>query len=148
MKRVEENCHASSLQLAKEVESQTGVTVSCDTIWRALQRNGMHGCLPRMKPLLKPMHKIAHLEFARAHTEKEDFWDSVLWSDETRITVFGIDGFKTVWLRKGKEYKEKCMVPIVKHVGLHKCCWSILLYIEREDSTIILCPWSSCTSPT
>uniref|UniRef100_A0A7N8XM10 Transposase Tc1-like domain-containing protein n=1 Tax=Mastacembelus armatus TaxID=205130 RepID=A0A7N8XM10_9TELE len=59
MRRVEENRHASSLQLAKAVESQTGVTVSRDTIRRTL------------KPLLKPMHKKARLEFARAHAEKD-----------------------------------------------------------------------------
>ncbi len=41
MRRVEENRHASSLQLSKEVESQTGVTISCDTIRRTLQRNGI-----------------------------------------------------------------------------------------------------------
>ncbi len=46
MRRVEENRHASSLQLSKEVESQTGVTISRDTIRRTLQRNGMHGCRP------------------------------------------------------------------------------------------------------
>ncbi len=57
MRRVEENRHASSLQLSKEVESQTGVTISRDTIWRTLQRNGMHGCRPGKKPLLKPRHK-------------------------------------------------------------------------------------------
>ncbi len=55
MKWVEENRHTSSLQLSKEVESQTGVTISHDTIRRTLQRNGMHGCRPRKKPLLKPM---------------------------------------------------------------------------------------------
>ncbi len=59
MRRVEENRHASSLQLSKEVESQTGVTISRDTIRRTLQRNGMHGCRPRKKPLLKPRHKKA-----------------------------------------------------------------------------------------
>ncbi len=57
MRRVEENRHASSLQLSKEVESQTGVTDSRDTIRRTLQRNGMHGWRPRKKPLLKPRHK-------------------------------------------------------------------------------------------
>ncbi len=89
MRRVEENRHASSLQLSKEVESQTGVTISRDTIRRTLQRNGMHGCRPRKKPLLKPMHKKARLEFARAHADKdEDYWDSILWSDETKINVF------------------------------------------------------------
>ncbi len=89
MRRVEENRHASSLQLSKEVESQTGVTISRDTIRRTLQRNGMHGCRPRKKPLLKPRHKKARLEFARAHADKdEDYWDSIHWSDETKINVF------------------------------------------------------------
>ncbi len=77
MRRVEENRHASSLQLSKEVESQTGVTISRDTIRRTLQRNGMHGCRPRKKPLIKPRHKKARLEFARAHADKdEDFEES------------------------------------------------------------------------
>ncbi len=48
--------------------------------------------------------KKAHLEFARAHADKdEDYWDSIFWSDETKINVFGTDGFKTVWRRKGEE---------------------------------------------
>ncbi len=97
MRRVEENRHASSLQLSKEVESQTGVTISRDTIRHTMQRNGMHGCRPRKKPLLKPRQKKARLEFARAHADKdEDYWDSILWSDETKINVLGTDGFKTV----------------------------------------------------
>ncbi len=124
MRRVEENRHASSLQLSKEVESQTGVTISRDTIRRTLQRNGMHGCRPRKKPLLKPRHKK---EFARAHADKdEDYWDSILWSDETKINVFGTDGFKTVWRRKGEEYKEKCMVPTVKHGGGSVLMWGCM----------------------
>ena len=79
MRSLNENRHTSSLQLAKEVERQSGVTVSRDTIRRTLHRNGMHGCRPRRKPLLKPMHKKARLDFARAHAEKdEDYWDSIL----------------------------------------------------------------------
>ncbi len=126
-RRVEENRLASSLQLSKEVESQTGVTISRDTIRRTLQRNGMHGCRPRKKPLLKPRHKKARLEFARAHADKdEDYWDSILWSDETKINIFGTDGFKTVWRRKGEEYKDKCMVPTVKHGGGSVLMWGCM----------------------
>ncbi len=127
MRRVEENRHASSLQLSKEVESQTGVTIYRDTIRRTLQRNVMHGCRPRKKPLLKPRHKKARLKFARAHADKdEDYWDSILWSDETKINVFGTDGFKTVWRRKDEEYKEKCMVPTVKHGGGSVLMWGCM----------------------
>ncbi|CAI9602010.1 unnamed protein product, partial [Staurois parvus] len=73
------------------------------------------------------MHKKSHLEFARAHAEKEDYWDSVLWSDETKTKVSGTDGFKTVWRHKCEEYKEKCIVPTwwwqCLSVGLHESCW-------------------------
>ncbi len=126
MRRVEENRHASLLQLSKEVESQTGVTISRDTIRRTLQRNGM--------PLLKPRHKKARLEFARAHADKdEDYWDSILWSDESKINVFGTDGFKTVWCRKGEEYKEKCMVPTVKHGGGSVLMWGCMSAAGVEE---------------
>ncbi|CAI9611768.1 unnamed protein product, partial [Staurois parvus] len=79
-----------------------------------------------------------------AHAEIEDYWDSVLWSDDTKINVSGNNGFKTVWLHKGEEYKEKCMVPRVKHGGgrvLHAGVGELhffegimnsMLYIELE----------------
>ncbi len=131
MRRVEENQHSSSLQLSKEVESQTGAPISRDTIRRTQQRNGMNGCRPQKKPLLKPRHKKARLEFARAHADKdEDYWDSTLWSDETKINVFGTDGFKTVWHRKGEEYKEKCMClqwNMVVAVSLCGAAWVLLV---------------------
>ncbi len=107
MRRVEENRHASSLQLFKEVESQTGVTTSRDTIRRTLQRNGMHGCRPRKKPLLKPRHKKAHLEFARAHADKdEDYCDSILWSDETKINVLELMASKLYGVAKVRNTKK------------------------------------------
>ncbi len=141
MRRVEENRHASSLQLSKEVESQTGVTISCDTIRCTLQRNGMHGCHPRKTPLLKPRHKKARLEFARAHADKyEDYWDSILWSDETKINVFGTDGFKTVWRRKDEEYKEKCMV-------LNTHLRSLLISEEEQGESDSVAKYVSWSEP-
>ncbi len=107
MRRVEENRYASSLQLSKEVESQTGVTISRDNT--AYTAEEWHAWVPSTKEASPKAlaQKKACLEFARAHADKdEDYWDSILWSDETKINVFGTDGFKTVWRRKGEEYKE------------------------------------------
>ncbi len=126
MRRVEENRHASLLQLSKEVESQTGVTISHDTIWRTLQRNGMHGCRPRKKPLLKPRHKKACLKFARAHADKdEDYSDSILWSDETKINVFGTDGVAKV--RNTKKNAWCLQWNMVVAVSLCGAAWVLLV---------------------
>ncbi len=44
-----------------------------------------------------------------------DYWNRVLWSDETKINLFGSDGVKRVWRQPGEEYKDKCVLPTVKH---------------------------------
>ncbi len=44
----------------------------------------------------------------------------------TTGNVFGTDGFKAVWRRKGEEYKEKCMVPTVKHGGGSVLMWGCM----------------------
>ncbi len=131
MRRVEENRHASSLQLSKEVESQTGVTISCDTIRRTLQRNGMHGCRPWKKPLLKPRHKKARLEFARAHADKdEDYWDSILWSDETKINFLELMASKLYGVAKMRNTKKNawCLQwNMVVAVSLCGDAWVLLV---------------------
>ncbi len=131
MRRVEENRHASSLQLSKEVESQTGVTISRDTIRRTLQRNGMHGCRPRKKPLLKPRHKKARLEFARAHADKdEDYWDSILWNDETKIMFLELMASKLYGVAKVRNTKKNawCLQwNMVVAVSLCGGAWVLLV---------------------
>ena len=78
----------------------------------------MHGCHPRRKPHLKTIHKKASKQFAEDMSTKHmDYWNHVLWSDEMKINLFGSDGFKYVWPRPGEEYKDKCVMPTVKHGG-------------------------------
>ncbi len=44
-----------------------------------------------------------------------DYWNHLLWSDETKINSFGSDGVKRVWQQPVEEYKDKCVLPAVKH---------------------------------
>ncbi len=46
-----------------------------------------------------------------------DYWNHVLWSDETKINLFGSDSVKRVWQQPGEVYKDKCVLPTVKHGG-------------------------------
>ncbi len=46
-----------------------------------------------------------------------DYRNHVLWSDETKINLFGSDGVKRVWRQPGEEYKDKCVLPTVRYGG-------------------------------
>ncbi len=121
------NRHMSAASIAAEVEGVGGQPVSYQTIRRTLHQIGLHGCRPRRKPLLKMMHKKARKQFAEdKQTKNLDYWNHVLWSDETKINLFGSDGVKRVWRQPGKEYKDKCFLPTVKHDGETVMVWGCM----------------------
>ncbi len=122
------NRRMSAASIAAEVEG--GQPVSAQTVRRTLHQIGLHGCCPRRKSLLKMMHKKDHKQFAEDKQTKEmDYWSHSLWSDETKINLFGSDGVKRVLRKPGEECKKKCVLPTVKHGdgivmvwGLNECC--------------------------
>ena len=78
----------------------------------------MKGCSARKKPLLQNRHKKGRLQFATAHEDKDrTFWRNVLWSDEAKIELFGLNDHHYVWRKKGKAYMPKNTIPTVKHRG-------------------------------
>ena len=58
------NRHMSAASIAAEVEGVGSQHVSTQTIRLTLHQIGLQGCRPRRKPLLKMMHKKAHIWFA------------------------------------------------------------------------------------
>ncbi len=70
------------------------------------------------------MHKK---QFAEDKQIKDmDYWNHVLWSDETKINLFGSDGVTRVWRQPGEEYKDKCVLPTVKHGGGGVMVWGCM----------------------
>ncbi len=73
------------------------------------------------------MHKKARKQFAEDKQTKDMYyWNHVLWSDETKINLFGSDGVKSVWRQPGEEYKDKCVLPTVKHGGGSVMVWGCM----------------------
>ncbi len=73
------------------------------------------------------MHKKSRKQFAEDKQTKDmDYWNRVLWSNETKINFFGSDGVKCVWRKPGEEYKDKCVLPTVKHGGGSVMIWGCM----------------------
>ncbi len=120
----------SAASIAAEVEGVGvggGQSVNTQTIRHTLHPISLHGCHPRRKHLLKMMHKKSSKQFAEdKQTTDMDYWNHVLRSDETKINLFGSDGVKRVWWQPGEEYKDKCVLPAVKHGGGSVMVWGCM----------------------
>jgi hypothetical protein len=101
--------------LVKMLE-ETGTNVSISTVKRVLYQHNLKCHSAMKKPLLQNCHKKARIRFATAHGDKDrTFWRNVLWSDETKIELFGHNDDRYVWRVKGEACKPKNTILTAKH---------------------------------
>jgi len=71
--------------------------------------------IPAQKPLLNDQQRENRLKWC---IERKDWtvqkWKTIIWSDESRFTIFKNDGPGRVWRTPGTRYNIENMVPTVK----------------------------------
>ncbi len=90
-----------------------GTIFTNNTIGNTLRHEGL-------KSKLKKAHIQACLKFAN---DSEENWVKVLWSDETKIQLFGINSTRRVWRRRNAAYDPKNTIPTIKHGGGNIMLW-------------------------
>ena len=55
-----------------------------------------------------------------------NIWKKVLWSDETKIELFGHHGKSYVWLKPNTSHHPENTIPTVKHGGGSIMLWGCL----------------------
>ena len=123
-REIKTNRRKSALTVKTELQTELNITVSESTIRRRAHEIGLYGRVAGKKPLVTKANRGKRVRYARKHQEKPlGFWNSVLWSDESKFNLFGSDGKVMVWRTPKEEYNSTCTVPTVKHGGGNVKCW-------------------------
>ena len=92
------NPRLSAPKIADEIKNDIGITTSHQTIRNILHHASFKSAYAKKKPFISKKNQKKRLQFARSHINKDSsFWNSIIWSDESRFRVFGCDGRMKVW---------------------------------------------------
>lgn len=104
--------------ILQEFQQASGSVVSMNTIRKEAHLLGFHGRAAAHKPLITKSNRAARLMWCKAHRKwTVDQWKRVLWSDESRFTLYRSDGRVWVWRLPGERLLPECIVPTVKFGG-------------------------------
>ncbi|EIE91720.1 hypothetical protein G6F46_013499 [Rhizopus delemar] len=110
-----------SLRTAKEVHlklEELGYSMSYQSAINVLHSVKIFAEIKKKKPLLTVQHKKARLAWDKKHQYWTiDNWRRVIFSDETKINIWGSDGCKYYWKRKVDRLHPHHIEVTVKHGG-------------------------------
>ena len=96
-------------------------------IKRRLHQSEYRGFTTRCKPLVSLKNRKIRLEFAKQHLKKPlQFWNKILWTDETKINLYQNDGKRRIWRRKGTAHDPKHTTSSVKDGGGSVMAWACM----------------------
>uniref|UniRef100_A0A803K8A0 Transposase Tc1-like domain-containing protein n=1 Tax=Xenopus tropicalis TaxID=8364 RepID=A0A803K8A0_XENTR len=114
----------ATLKELQEYLASTGCVVHVTTISHILHMSGLWGRVVRQKPFLMKKNIQARLHFAKTHLKSpKSMWEKVLWSDETKVELFGHNSKKYVWRKNNTAHHQKNTIPTVKHGGGSIMLW-------------------------
>ncbi|GFY23407.1 transposable element Tc1 transposase [Trichonephila clavipes] len=88
---------------------------------------GFHGRTPIRKPLIKYVNRQKRVIFAKEHRLKPiSFWNTVIFSDEIKINLYGSDGGFKIWREAGKALTPKNTIKTVKFGGGSALVWGCM----------------------
>ncbi|KAF7659613.1 hypothetical protein LDENG_00295490 [Lucifuga dentata] len=93
-------------------------SISTRTMQRELKGLGLNNCVALRKPLISQANQKKSFQFAREHKDWTlEQWKKLMWSDESRFTLFQSNGCIRVRREADEVMHPSCLVPTYKPVG-------------------------------
>ena len=112
---------------AMELKKDLNIAASVETIRDRLRENNLKACSPRKVPLLTITHAAQCMKLAKEHSKwAMEKWRNILWTDETKIVLYGGTGSRTfvrgprneeyrpMYTKQRYRYPTKCNVTICR----------------------------------
>lgn len=126
-RKIKKNPKLSAPKLATQIEDELGKRCHPETIRRVLRKNDFNGRVARKKPFISEKNRKIRLKFVQEHRDKtSDFWDNVIFADESKFNIFGSDGMQYVWRKPNTELEKKNLKATVKHGGGNVMVWACM----------------------
>ena len=123
--------NASDLALSNPISRQT--------ICRALNEQDINCRIAAHKPRLTEQHRASRLNLTTKWVEYlPEFWENVIFSDESKFNIAGSDGSKKVWRENGTRYQKENLLMTEKFGGGKSIMvWGAITF--KGPSKLIIC---------
>ncbi len=113
--------------------------ISAQTVRNRLREAHLHARRPHWGLDLTAVRRRNRLEWANAHIRwRLALWRGVLFTDESRFSLYRADGRQRVWRRVGEQFADVNVVDRVAHGGSGVMVWAGVCYGQQTQVRCIL----------
>ena len=114
----------SAENVASEIKKQLNVSLSVQSVRNRAHEIGMFGRVAKKKPYVNKVPRNKRFKFAKEMLQKPlDFWQTAIWSDESKFGLFSSEGRVMVWRTPKETFDPQSIVATVKHGGYSVTVW-------------------------
>lgn len=127
LRKLAQNPKMSTRELATELEEELGVIVCHETVRQTIMKNKYSSRAARKKPLLSAANIEKRFSFAiRNVSQPNEYWDDVIFCDETKMMLYYNDGPSRVWRKPLTSLKQQNIIPTVKFGKMSIMIWGCI----------------------
>lgn len=127
LREIKTNPIQSATEINKKLTISSNLQCSTETVRNILRKNNFNARTVRKKPFISQVNKKKRMDYAKKHLNKgEEFWNQIIFSDESKFNIHGSDSRQKVWRNPNTELQVQNLKGTVKHGGGNVMVWGCM----------------------